>query len=224
VLAKRKGEENMTRRHLVTLIALGSGLLIPLTAQAGTPLMCHANDIGTAASLPWGDTSRTHHAPVADYPHQRLVKDTLDLLTPRTPVVVRMETLRRATIYARLFEEKGHPRLADELLARLEARALDAEAAGAPDALAWFDAGYLAASVVEFFPGRDSGRNVKESNGYRWVTRALRARGGDPEMEFAAALITRERPGTTSGHWARASAGSKTNPLLSRNLAARLSP
>jgi hypothetical protein len=214
----------MTRRHLLTLLTLVSGLLIPLKAGAGTPLMCQANDIGTAASLPWGDTSRSHEAPVADYPPQRLVKDTLDLLAPRTPVVVRMETLRRATIYARLFQEKGQPRLADELLAQLEARALEAEAAGAPDALAWFDAGFLAATVAEYFPGRESGGNVKESKGYRWVTRASRARGGDPEMEFAAALITRERPGSTSGHWARASAGSKGNPLLSRNLAARLSP
>jgi hypothetical protein len=41
-------------------------------------------------------------------------------------------------------------------------------------------------------------------------------------MEFAAALITRQRPGSSDGHWARATAGSKTHPLLARNLAARL--
>jgi hypothetical protein len=207
----------MTRRHLATLLALAMGSTVSLPARAGTPLMCHANDIGGAASLPWGDTSRSHHAPVPDYRPERLVGDTLDLLTPRTPVIVRMETLRRATIYARLFEEKGQPRLGDELLTRLQTRALDAEAAGSPDALAWFDAGYLAASLAEWSPGR-----AKESSGYRWVLRALRARGGDPEMEFAAALITRERPGTAEGHWARASAGGKGNQLLARNLAARL--
>jgi hypothetical protein len=204
----------MTRRHLVSLFTLASGLAIPLTARAGTPLMCHANDIGTAASLPWGD-ARSQQAPIADYPHHRLVKDTLDLLTPGTAVVVRMETMRRATAYARLFEEKGHPRLADELLAKLQARALDAEAAGKPDALAWFDAGYLAASIVD-------AKNGKDTAGYRWVMRALRARGGDAEMEFAAALITRELPGTPGGHWARAKAGNKNNPLLTRNLVARV--
>ena len=207
----------MTRRHLVTLFALAPLLGMPQAARAGTPLMCHANDIGGAASLPWGDTSRSHHAPLPDYPPDRLVKETLDLLVPGTPVIVRMETMRRATIYARLFEEKGTPRLGDQLLAGLQARALDAEAAGKPDALAWFDAGYLTASLTEWSP-----KHSKESHGYSWVMRALRARGGDPEMEFAAALITRERPGTTDGHWARAAAGSKKNAQLARNLTARL--
>jgi hypothetical protein len=219
----------MTRRHLsIALSVLAPALLVPMAARAGTPLMCHANDIGSAASLPWGDTSRSHHAPLPGYAPDRLVQDTLDLLTPRTPVLVRMETLRRATIYARQFEEKGHLRLADELLAQLQARALAAEAAGTPDALAWFDAGYLSASVAEWFPregkaARAKPADLKETNGYRWVMRALRARGSDPEMEFAAALITRERPGTPDGHWARATTGGKSNPLLSRNLSARVS-
>jgi hypothetical protein len=209
----------MNRRSLVTLLALAATVAFPQLARAGTPLMCHANDIGGAASLPWGDTSRSHHAPVADYPADRLVKDTLDLLTARTPVLVRMETMRRATIYARQFEEKGQPRLADELLARLQARALEAEATSSADApLAWFDAGYLAASLAEWSPRH---RNPSMT-GYNWVMRALRARGGDPEMEFAAALITRQQPGSRDGHWARATAGSKTDPLLARNLAARL--
>jgi hypothetical protein len=207
----------MNRRSLLTLLALGAALALPRPARAGTPVMCHAIDIGGAASLPWGDSARSHHAQVASYTADRLVKDTLDLLTPSTPVVVRMETLRRATLYARQFEEKGHPRLSDELLARLQGRALESEAAGKPDALAWFDAGYLAAALAETSP-----RQPQPRAGYTWVLRALHARGGDPEMEFAGALITRQRPGSSDGHWARATAGSKTHPLLARNLAARL--
>jgi hypothetical protein len=216
-----KKEEIMTRRHfaklatclVVTAAALCPGLAPP--AQAGTPLMCHANDIGGAASLPWGDSAQAF-APVADYPSDRLVKDTLDLLTARTPVLVRLETLRRAAVYARRFEENGQPRLGEQLLSRLQGRALDAEAASKPDALAWFDAGLLAASLAEWSP-----RHKGENHGLAWVTRALRARPGDAEIEFAIALITRERPGTIGGHWSRATAGSQSNPLLARNLAAR---
>ncbi len=209
----------MTRRHLVSLLVTASALVLPAAARAGTPLMCHANDIGSAASLPWGDTARSHHAPLDSYRADRLVADTLALLAPSTPVLVRMETMRRATIYARLFAEKGQPRLGDELLTHLQARALDAEAAGKPDPIAWFDAGYLAASIAEWFPSHG-----KETHGYRWVTRALRARAGDAEMELAAALITRERPGTPNGHWSRATAAAKNNPLLARNITARTTP
>ena len=212
----------MTRRHFArlaaSLIVTAAGLFPALArpVQAGTPLMCHANDIGGAASLPWGDGTQAFAA-LADYPSDRLVKDTLDLLAPRTPVLVRLETLRRAAVYARKFEDGGQPRLGEQLLARLQARALDAEAAGKPDALAWFDAGLFAAALAE-----NSRGHAVEKPGLAWVNRALRARPGDAEIEFAAALITRERPGTTGGHWSRARAGSQGNPLLARNLAARV--
>jgi hypothetical protein len=181
-----KKEEIMTRRHfaklatclVVTAAALCPGLAPP--AQAGTPLMCHANDIGGAASLPWGDSAQAF-APVADYPSDRLVKDTLDLLTARTPVLVRLETLRRAAVYARRFEENGQPRLGEQLLSRLQGRALDAEAASKPDALAWFDAGLLAASLAEWSP-----RHKGENHGLAWVTRALR---GPPGLRAAALRV-----------------------------------
>ena len=52
---------------------------------------------------------------------------------------MRMETLRRATMYAR-----QDPQVAKELITRLQARAANSDAAGRPDALAWFDVGYLA--------------------------------------------------------------------------------
>src|SRR5260370_32699759 len=74
-------------------------LFLAGTAIAGPPLICHAGDIGTANSLPW--TSSGWNLSVQEtYDVSHLVPDTLALLAPRSPVLVRMETLRRATLYA----------------------------------------------------------------------------------------------------------------------------
>ena len=67
-------------------------------AQAGPPLICHPNEIGQAKSLPWVDWT---HSGSTDYDLKNLTRDTLAILDSNTPVLVRMETLRRATIYAR---------------------------------------------------------------------------------------------------------------------------
>src|SRR6266852_972206 len=129
-------------RFAVTLIA--AMLSFAGTAQAGPPLICHSVEIGSAKSLPWishdwnlsgGET----------YDTKNLVRDTLEILAPDTPVLVRMETLRRATLYAR-----KDPLAAKELLARLHARATPAESSGRPDALAWFDLGYLAEAYKQW--------------------------------------------------------------------------
>src|SRR5215471_12437286 len=68
-------------------------------ALAGPPFLCHPFEIGTAASLPW-EPGKDFWRGRADYDVARLVDDTMALLTPNTPVLVRMETLRRATFYA----------------------------------------------------------------------------------------------------------------------------
>jgi hypothetical protein len=75
-----------------------------------------------------------------DYNVSHLVQDTLTLLQPDTPVQVRMETLRRAAIYA-----SRNPALANALLARLVQRTRRAPAA----APVLFDAGYFAEAVNE---------------------------------------------------------------------------
>lgn len=200
--------------------ALGVVLCFANVALAGPPLICHTIEIGDAKSLPW-----VSHGWNLDggenYDTRNLVRDTLELLGPYTPVLVRMETLRRATLYAR-----KDPVAAKELLARLQARAASAEASGHPDALAWFDVGYLAETYSQWI-GRPWMRvNPDEQNpaagvdGYALVEKALALRGADPQMEFAAALIT------LSGHQSdhpehaqRAIAGAKSDPLLARNLA-----
>jgi hypothetical protein len=190
-------------------VALTSTLLAR-QAWAGPPLLCQEFDIGAAASLPW---KGGNNGPMADYPRERLVEDTLRLLAPKTAVLVRMETMRRATYYL-----DGHAELAGELLARLAGRALDAEAAGKPDAQAWFDAGYLAASLQQAQHRPASPKLAAGIDAYRWVRRAIELRKQDPAMEFAAALIKQERPGQP-GHWQNAAAGAKTDVLLTRNLA-----
>ena len=67
-------------------------------ALAGPPLLCHPYEIGAAQSLPW--QGHDWWPGRDDYKVANLVADTQALLTPDTPVIVRMETLRRATIYA----------------------------------------------------------------------------------------------------------------------------
>jgi hypothetical protein len=65
------------------------------------------------------------------YNLKNLTRDTLATLDASSPVLVRMETLLRATLYAR-----QDPQVAKELLTRLHARAASSDAAGHPEALA----------------------------------------------------------------------------------------
>ena len=59
-------------------------------------------------------------------------------------------------------------------------------------------------------------------DGYAWVKKALGLRGPDPQMEFAAALITLSGPEREHReHVMRAMAGAKEDPLLAQNLESR---
>ena len=107
---------------------------------------------------------------------------------------------------------------------KLGALATDAGVTGSPiltGALAWFDFGYLAESYKQWM-GRDQPNPAAGINGYDWVNRAIRQRGDDAEMEFAAALITLNSPDNNHrAHVRKAMAGSKTDTLLAQNLASR---
>jgi hypothetical protein len=199
-------------------------------AHAGPPLICHTIEIGQAKSLPW--TSHNWNLSGGEnYDTKNLVRDTLEILAPGTPVLVRMESLRRATLYAR-----KDSLAAKELLARLHARATSAESSGHPDALAWFDVGYLAETYKQWIgrnlPHMTDGMRMDPNpaagvDGYALVKKALdmRARsqdGDDPQMEFAAALITLAGPQTEHReHTQKAIVGAKSDPLLAQNLATR---
>ena len=82
-----------------SLTAAALVLAVAAPALAGPPLLCHPFDIGTAQSLPWDGTKGWFQGR-ADYRLEQLVPDTEAILQPGTPVLVRMETLRRAAIYA----------------------------------------------------------------------------------------------------------------------------
>ena len=213
----------MTRFFRSTLIAAFAALSIAAPALAGPPLLCHAYDIGSAKSLPWmGEKSWFEGRP--DYNIQNLVADAEALLTPSTPVIVRMETLRRAAIYA-----STDPTVANRLLKRFISRAEASEEKGQPDALAYLDAAYLAGAFNEFtmmarskeWEGRAAvARSAKGAlDAYALITKSVALRPGDPAIQFAAALISSdEHRGEYPAHAAKARAGAQADMLLARNL------
>lgn len=190
-----------------------TGLLLTPVAVAGPPLICWPFDIGNAPSLPWG--AGGWKTPRPGYNTASLASDTLALLTAQTPVIVRMETLRRATIYA-----SQNSLAAQELLSALKTRALSAEAQGRADALAWFDAGYLVETYKQLSVLSGHREMTPAPDGYAWVKNAIQLRNGDPDMEFAAALIAggRTRRAQRDAHWRKAIAGATDDSLLGRNL------
>jgi len=193
--------------------ALGLVAVLGFTtfAFAGPPLICHAIEIGQAKSLPWVDLN--YHKGDANYDLKNLTRDTLAILDSNPSVLVRMETLRRATIYAR-----QDPQVAKELITRLQARANNSDA-GNMGILAWFDVGYLAEAYKQWMRNGEP-NPARGLDGYAWVTKAIQRRGSDAEMEFAAALITLSGPdGEHRDHVEKAMAGAKRDPLLAQNLA-----
>src|SRR4030095_459076 len=102
--------------------------------------------------------------------------------------LVHMETLRRATLYA-----KKDAEAAKQLLLMLTARAEASERTLKPDALAIFDAGYLAETYKQWL-GEGARNPANGMDGYALVTRALRLNTNDAQMEFAAALIALRFP------------------------------
>ena len=201
-----------------------SMLLFANVAMAGPPLICHAFEIGPAKSLPLASNG-WNLSGAENYDTKNLAADTLEILKPDTPVLVRMETLRRATLYAR-----KDPLAAKALLAKLHARATSAESAGHPDALAWFDAGYVVETYKQWIgqdlPHMTDGMRLDPNpaagvDGYAWVKKAIALRGEDAQMEFAAALITLSGPREEHvQHAQKAIAGAKSDALLAQNLAA----
>ena len=200
---------------------IGLGLLALLgtvaPALAGPPLLCHPFDIGSARSLPWDGTSAWWQGR-ADYDVRQLVADTEALLTPSTPVVVRMETLRRAALYASL-----DGKVAADLLAALTARA------NASSVTALFDAGYLAETYRQIAMLRgekqfaDRARTVAavigKTDGTGMLNKAIAMRPDDPSLQFAAALVaaTGDRSAYRS-HADKARKGAASDTLLARNI------
>jgi hypothetical protein len=177
---------------LTLTLILGSAV----PSQAGPPLICHRFDTAGAPSLPWGQGDGWDAA-LASYDASRLTDDTLRLLTPATPIRARMETIRRATLYA-----ARDGRVASELLTAVLARALDTAARGTVDAHALFDAGYLVESYRQaslVYQWNMLGGAQREKwvfreepaglDGHAWVQRAVALAGHHKDMAYASSLM-----------------------------------
>jgi hypothetical protein len=212
----------MMKPRKILSVAIAS-LAIAAPALAGPPLLCHPFDIGSAKSLPWvGQKSWDEGQP--GYKLDQLVADTEALLTPSTPVIVRMETLRRAALYA-----STDATIASQLIKRFVTRAEASEVAGRPDALAYLDAAYLAGAFNEItMMGRSRDWEARSANAgkvkgsldaYGLITKSVALRPGDPAIQFAAALISSDgHRSEYPGHAAKARAGVRSDALLAANI------
>ena len=210
-------------RSLFTAFVAIAALAAARPVQAGPPLLCHPFDIGSAASLPWTGVSSWFDGK-ADYRLSGLVTDTEALLAPSTPVVVRMETLRRASIYA-----GRDPQIASALLERLSAKVQHSKDAGRPDALALMDLAYVTEALrqitliggVTGYKDRVSAIHdlIRDRDGWQYMKASLAALPDDPGLQFAAALIAADKDrGAYVEHARRARAGAQKDALVARNL------
>jgi hypothetical protein len=195
-------------------------LALAVPALAGPPFVCHPFDIGTAKSLPYDSSNwlGVRH----DYDIHRVVADTESLVTPSTPTIVRMETLRRAALYASLDRA-----VAEQLIATMMARVEKAEHGGQSMAPALFDAGYVveALSEIEQFgnhmtdlAGRDKLAGLTQPfDGRALIQKSLALKPGDASMEFALGLLSRAPE--SAAHFDKARAGAKEDTVLASNLA-----
>lgn len=199
------------RTLFVSLVALA-----PAVAYAGPPLICFPMSIGDSRSLAWG-SGNGWNTPRPDYDRTRLAEDTLTLLGPQTRVLVRMETLRRAAIYA-----STDTAAAKALFDALRGRAANPNDKQA-DPLAQFDLGYAVEAYrqTRHLPDRLLSGGPAE-DGYALVREALTARGSDPEMEYAAALMTCDRAlrSLSDKHLQIALSGAREGSDLARTIAA----
>jgi hypothetical protein len=128
-----------------------------------------------------------------------------------------METLRRAAIYAST-DASAAKALFDSLRGRV-AGANDKRV----DPLAQFDLGYAVEAYRQTRHLRESLFSAGPTeDGYALVRQALTARGSDPEMEYAAALMTcdRARQGLSDKHLLIALGGAPEGSDLARTIAA----
>jgi len=194
--------------------------LLPLAVHAGTPLICHPYAIGDAPTLPGGSWKGADPS----YDRTNLVRDTLALLTPSTPVLVRMETLRRAAIYATANMRgwnKSTPyttedrKIAGDLLEQLRLRTTTAT--DQTRDLALFDLGFFTETLrqTNLDPALD---------GYDLLLKVAELRPADADVQFALALASSwPKRRDYTAHLAQATAGAKPGTLLAANLQSHFS-
>lgn len=201
-----------------SLLALAVVSCFATPALAGPPLICFPFETEGGKLIAWG-SGPGWNTPDRSYDIKKLVADTNAILATDAPILNRMETMRRATIYA-----MRDPQIAQELLKSVMTRAL----ATTNDSRAWFDAGYLIESYKQATHLRDQRKpelrawaGVDETirvDGYNWVKKAMAMTAPSAEMEFAASLMT--QGSVASAHRARAASAAPKGSLVARNLAA----
>ena len=208
------------------LVATAVIVVAASSVFAGPPLVCWKVETGGAASLPWVDRSNTYQGMDHDYRTSRLAADTLALLKASTPVLERMETLRRAALYA-----TGDAKAGEALMTGLVQRTDQ----NPSDAFAWFDAGYFVEASrqargknePEFWSRFLEASGIRPNaakvlgtkTGYDAIAKAIDLSKDDPSMEYAAALVTwYPRREEHDGHLQRAAEGAAEGSLLAKNL------
>jgi hypothetical protein len=211
----------MSNKSLIASFALAL-LSVAAPALAGPPFICHPFDIGSAKSLPWTDGDWLGMR--RDYDITRVVTDTEALLKTDMPTLARMETLRRAVLYA-----SRDRALAEQLVAALTARVHAADNTGHADALSLFDAGYVleAMSEIEMLGhhmgsdlavrGRTLAGITRPQEGQALILKSAALRADDAGIAFALALISRTED--KQPHLLKARAGAKHDRLLATNMA-----
>ena len=157
-------------RSLVAAVAFVAVSAVP--AFAGPPLICHPFQTAGGTLLPWDARAASigWNAPLASYDTAKLTADVVTLLDTNTPVLTRMENLRRAAIYA-----QKDPVLARQLLDAVTARKGGGQVS--------FDAGYLIETYKQAVPIRGAKGapawaavdDALKTDGYALVKRAMTA-------------------------------------------------
>lgn len=211
----------MPKKTLIASFALAL-LTLAAPALAGPPFICHPFEIGTATSLPW--TNGDYLGMRGDYDITRVVADTEALLKSGMPTLARMETLRRAVLYA-----SQNRALAERLVDTLAARVDAADKAGRAEAVALFDLGYAleAMSEIEMLGhhmgsdlavrGRALAGMTRPDDGRALILKSAALRTDDAGIAFALALI--ERVEDKQPHLLKARAGATQDRLLATNMA-----
>jgi hypothetical protein len=207
------------KKALIASTALAV-LSFAMPALAGPPFNCHVFDIGSAKSLPWGATNNWLGIR-DDYDIGRVVADTEALLTPSTPTILRMETLRRASIYA-----SRDRAVAEQLIAAMMNRVHLADQS--TQALALFDAGFVVEAINEL---EQSGRYSKQLAGSERILAGLTQlnearpmldksaalRPDDASIQLALGLLSRSPE--SEAHFQKARAGARQDAMLANTLA-----
>lgn len=229
----------MRRSLIVASIGLCVALGAAAAAALGPPIACHPVAIEKGAALPWDQGGKPTRKNVT---LDSIVKDFEAAVRDQPGVLVRMEALRRAAAFINGHgNERSRQQAVALLFGAIAAKALDGEAAGKPDAKAWFDAGFLVQCCAQSGTPLQFGAGIAETvAGYAYVKRGVElARASKDErvaeMEFGAALMTHPvmRKGSRKGepgvggdiydaHLRAAVAGAESGSLLEQNLEAHL--